>query len=200
MTIHHHPSDGSILAYANGSLKRTLSLAMGAHLEVCAACRESLARAEDVAGQLLDAAPVAEVEDGALAKLLERLERAEPLPSSPAPRPFREQLRHLGKKHWLAPGIWIHPILKLGAERAYFLGAEPGKTLPSHGHKGMEMTQVLEGEFFDGGMRYSPGDFLEAGEEIEHALQVGPGGPCVCLIASESVPRGLPGLLMRLIA
>jgi putative transcriptional regulator len=61
------------------------------------------------------------------------------------------------------------------------------------------MTLVLEGEFFESDLRYGPGDFLEAGDEIEHALLVGPDRPCVCLVASEGVPRGLPGLLMRLI-
>jgi putative transcriptional regulator len=199
MSIHHHPSDESILAYANGSLKRTLALALGAHLEGCAYCRESLAVAEELAGGWLEGAPAADVEESALASVLERLEM--PLQRAPlrTARPFTQRLQHMGRKHWLAPGIWMHPILKHGSERAYFLGAVAGKILPSHGHRGAEMTQVLQGEFFDAGTRYGPGDFLEAGEETEHALLVGPDGPCVCLIASDGVPRGLAGFLMRLI-
>ena len=62
------------------------------------------------------------------------------------------------------------------------------------------MTQVLTGEFHDGGTRYGAGDFLEADDDIEHSLMVGANEECICVIASQGVPRGLPGLLMRLIA
>ena len=44
------------------------------------------------------------------------------------------------------------------------------------------------------------GDFLEAGSDIEHSLMVGANEECVCVIASRGVPRGLPGILMRLLA
>ena len=36
MTIRHHPSDETILAFANGSLAETLSLVVAAHLDGCA--------------------------------------------------------------------------------------------------------------------------------------------------------------------
>ncbi|HVZ28629.1 MAG TPA: cupin domain-containing protein [Rhizomicrobium sp.] len=199
MTILHHPGEDVILAYANGSLKRALALVLGAHLESCALCRESLALAEELGGVYLLDAPPADLSGDALGHVLERLEK----PASPSisvARPFSRRVGEIGKRYWLAPGVWIHPLLKDGPERAYFLGAAPGKKLPRHGHKGVEMTQVLQGEFFDAATRYGAGDFLEAGEEVEHALHVGPDAPCVCLIASEGVPRGLPGLLMRLVA
>ena len=84
--------------------------------------------------------------------------------------------------------------------RVYLLGAAPGKALPCHGHSGLEMTQVLTGEFFDDGSRYGPGDFLEASSDVEHSQVVGANEECVCIIASHGVPLGLPGLLMRLLA
>jgi putative transcriptional regulator len=197
--IHHHPSDESVLAYANGSLKRTLALALGAHLESCATCRESLAVAEALGGAALDSTPAAELPEEAFARALERLDQVAPASTSTTPRPFAERIGTV-KQRWLAPGIWIHPILKDGAQRAYILGAAPGKMLPRHGHKGLEMTQVLKGVFFDSATRYGPGDFLEADEEVEHSLRVGPEEACICLVASEGVPRGLSGLLMRLMA
>jgi putative transcriptional regulator len=113
--------------------------------------------------------------------------------------PASLQSQTIGPKRWLAPGIWIVPILKDRAHgtRAYLLGAAPGKALPHHGHNGIELTQVLQGEFFDGSVRYATGDFLEADGGHEHHPLVGSGQECICAIASEGIPRGLVGLLMR---
>ncbi len=37
MSIHHHPSDQTLLNYANGSLKQPLRLVACVHLDACAA-------------------------------------------------------------------------------------------------------------------------------------------------------------------
>ena len=47
--IRHHPSDDSILSYANGSLGRPLALALGAHLDGCGQCCRTLGLAEALA-------------------------------------------------------------------------------------------------------------------------------------------------------
>jgi putative transcriptional regulator len=204
MRVHHHPSDQSILAYANGSLSRPLALVMGVHAKGCAECRHALDLAEALGGLFLDAAPPVELSAGAFSNVLERLEIPADGPQSdpPVAAPFSMGHESIGSRRWLAPGIWIRPIVKDRSEgvRTYLLGAAPGKALPRHGHRGIEMTQVLEGEFFDGGVRYGPGDFLEAGDEVEHSLRVGTDAPCVCMIASEGVPDGIAGLLVRLMA
>jgi putative transcriptional regulator len=206
--IRHHPSDDSILSYANGSLGRPLALALGAHLDGCGQCCRTLGLAEAVAGALLEDETPAELDERAFSKVLARLDApvagTAPPPAAAIAMPLPANLRHqrIGARRWLAPGIWIRPVLKDPAEgtRVYLLGAAPGKTLPRHGHSGVEMTQVLTGEFFDGGTRYGPGDFLEAGSEVEHSLMVGANEECVCVIASRGVPLGLPGFLMRLLA
>ncbi len=207
--IQHHPSDENILAYANGSLSRTLVLALGAHLDGCAQCCRTLTTAEAVGGVMLEAQAPAELDEQLLSELLTQLDA--PVAATPPPPPLvtlaislPANLRHqrIGARRWLAPGIWIRPVLKDPREgtRLYLLGAAPGKALPRHGHSGVEMTQVLTGEFHDGGTRYGAGDFLEAGDDVEHSLMVGANEECICIIASQGVPRGLPGLLMRLLA
>lgn len=205
--IQHHPSDENILAYANGSLSRTLALALGAHLDGCAQCCRTLTMAEAIGGAMLEAEAPAEMDERALSRLLTQLDApvaVTPPPPATLTIPLPANLRHqrIGARRWLAPGIWIRPVLKDRSEgtRLYLLGAAPGKSLPRHGHSGVEMTQVLTGEFYDGGTRYGPGDFLEAGSDDEHALMVGANEECVCVIASRGVPLGLPGLLMRLLA
>jgi putative transcriptional regulator len=208
--IQHHPSDESILAYANGSLSPALAIALGAHLDGCAQCCRVLTLAEAVGGTMLEAEAAAELDEQVFSKLLTQLDApVAPTPMPPPPAadiaiPLPANLRHqrIGARRWLAPGIWIRPVLKDRSEgtRLYLLGAAPGKALPRHGHSGVEMTQVLTGEFHVGGTRYGAGDFLEADDDVEHSLMVGANEECICLIASRGVPRGLPGLLMRLMA
>jgi putative transcriptional regulator len=206
--IQHHPSDENILAYANGSLSRTLALALGAHLDGCAQCCRTLNTAEAVGGVMLEAQAPAELDEKIFSELLTELDALVAATPPPPPVtlaiPLPANLRHqrIGARRWLAPGIWIRPVLKDANEgtRLYLLGAAPGKALPRHGHSGVEMTQVLTGEFHDGGTRYGAGDFLEAGDDVEHSLMVGANEECICIIASQGVPRGLPGLLMRLLA
>ena len=206
--IQHHPSDENLLAYANGSLSPALALALGAHLDGCAACCRTLAMAEAMGGAMLDAEAPAELKEQALSVLLTQLDTPVAATLSPPPVtfpiPLPANLRHqrIGARRWLSPGIWIRPVLKDSSEgtRLYLLGAAPGKAMPRHGHKGVEMTQVLTGEFHVGGTRYGAGDFLEAGDDVEHSLMIGANEECICVIASQGVPRGLPGLLMRLLA
>jgi putative transcriptional regulator len=206
--IHHHPSDENILDFANGSLSPTLALAIGAHLDGCAQCCGTVSLAEAVGGALLEAETPAEMDEAVFSQLVNRLDA--PMPNVAA-RPQTDltlmlpaNLAHqkIGGRRWLAPGIWIRPVLKDTAEgtRVYLLGAAPGKALPRHGHSGVEMTQVLTGAFYDGQTRYGPGDFLEASSGVEHSLMVGANEECICVIASKGVPLGLPGLLMRLMA
>ena len=206
MTIRHHPSDETVLAYANGSLTPALSLIVGAHADGCGTCREPVRLAQTLGGLFLYSLPPSEMNTGALAGVLRRLDGPEERTEPPARRsPLALDLppslhgQAIGPKRWLAPGIWVSPILKdrMHGTRAYLIGAAAGKALPHHGHNGIELTQVLQGEFFDGSTRYGTGDFLEADGGHEHHPLVGSGRECICAIASQGIPRGLVGLLMR---
>ena len=207
MTIRHHPSDESVLALANGSLPEALSLVVGAHVDGCAVCGKTVRMSETMGGVFLESASPTALNEGALSQVLARLDMPASLPKPAAfsqpqnviqlPPALRQY--PVGSRRWLAPGIWTRPILKdrVQGTRVYLLGAAAGKALPRHRHHGVEMTQVLEGEFFDDGVHFGRGDFLEADGGHEHRPIVGIDGDCVCVIASEGVPRGLVGLLMR---
>ena len=208
MTIRHHPSDETILAFANGSLAETLSLVVAAHLDGCAKCRATLGLAEAIGGFFLESAAPVEMNADALSRVLDSLETpvTESVPATLAgpddALALSPTLQHqrIGTRRWLAPGIWVRPILKDRADdtRTYLLGAAAGKAFPHHGHRGIELTQVLQGEFFDGDVRYGPGDCLEVEGGHDHRLVVGAQQECICVIASQGVPRGFAGLVMRL--
>jgi putative transcriptional regulator len=69
------------------------------------------------------------------------------------------------------------------------LRGRPGLQLPSHGHTGEEFTLVLKGRLFDDRGSYGPGDFDEAGAEIDHQPVVGPDMECICLAALDGDTR-----------
>jgi putative transcriptional regulator len=50
-----------------------------------------------------------------------------------------------------------------------------GKAVPDHGHRGTELTLVLQGAFLDGSDRFARGDIEIADESLEHTPDRGPG-------------------------
>jgi len=199
MSIRHHPSDISLMSYASGALSPGLSLAVGAHASVCALCRASIAGFEEAGGAYLDTLEPSALEANALSRVQEQL-NAPVRHADPAPMPATEfdslplpasvRAYGVGKRQFLAPGIWMAPILqdrKTGA-RALILGAAPGRKLPEHGHRGVEMTCVLTGSFTDKNGTYGPGDVLEIDEDTDHQPVIGE-MECICLIANDAPPR-----------
>ena len=69
------------------------------------------------------------------------------------------------------------------------LRGRPGLQLPAHGHTGEEFTLILKGRLFDDRGVFGPGDFDEAGAEIDHQPVVGPDMECVCLAAVDGDTR-----------
>lgn len=74
-------------------------------------------------------------------------------------------------------------------ERLWLLRARPGVAIPHHGHRGTELTLVLQGSFLDGEQRYVRGDVEEAGPEVEHDIRIGDGEECICLALTEGKLR-----------
>ena len=206
MTVLHHPVDETLLGYANGSLPFALALVVAAHLDGCQPCRQTVVLAEALAGAFLDRTPPNEIAPDALSRALERLDamvEAAPVPASgnyglELPPALARQ--RIGKRRRIAPGFWVRSIVKDidSGTRAYLLGAAAGKSIPQHGHQGVEMTLVVKGDFFDGDVCYGPGDFLQTDDSGSHRPIAGPEEECICAIASRGVPTGWLGLLIRI--
>lgn len=205
MTIRHHPSDASLVAYGAGSLPEGLSLAIATHLAFCPACRARVAEVEDIGGACLDDLPAESLADGALSAVLARLDD-EPPARAPAPRrravpspgpglPLPSPLSHYlgpslddGRWRRLAPGIRDIQVLPRDNRggNVRLLRIAPGRELPTHGHRGLEFTMVLSGSFTDEVGRFGPGDIAEADDELSHAPMSDTGEDCICLIATQA--------------
>jgi len=72
-----------------------------------------------------------------------------------------------------------------------------GTAVPDHGHRGTELTLVLQGAFKDEHDRFGAGDIEVANEEMHHTPVAEEGMDCICLSATDA-PLRFNGLLPRL--
>lgn len=186
MTPAHHPSDDILAAYAAGALDPGFGLVVGAHVEMCAACRRRLSAFEAASGEALAALPAAALAADAFAQTLSRLDAIQ----APAPvidrRPLIERLP-LAKKKWIAPGVWVSAVMTPHAKdnRVYVLHVGPGKPTARHTHAGAEFCTVLKGAYRDELGLFQAGDFAAADDALEHQPKVAGDEACVCLFATE---------------
>ena len=90
-------------------------------------------------------------------------------------------------------------ILKTGPQaRARLLYIPAGQSIPDHGHRGTELTLVLQGAFRDEDGRFGPGDLEIADEALEHTPIAEAGEDCICLAATDA-PLRFRGLLPRML-
>jgi len=199
MTLIHHADDATLMAYAAGAVTEGFSLVIAAHLENCSRCRDRVADAEGLGGELLAGLPKENLSDDGLAQVWARIaSQAEPesadrqrslthsdLPAVLAPY-FPEGL---GGIRWrtLAPGIRQHLLrnVESGSGTVRLLSIAPGTTIPHHTHGGSELTLVLEGCFADEIGRFQPGDLADLDSSVHHQPIADTEKRCVCLIATD---------------
>lgn len=206
-TIRHHVSDALLMAYAAGALPEAFSLVVATHVSMCDECRARLGAHEAIGGAVLDdcAAPLA---DGALAACLGRLGAPEARAAVQAlprgglfPQPLRDYVGgDLSAVKWRPLGMGVRQaLLRTGPEaRARLLYIPAGQAVPDHGHRGTELTLVLQGAFADATDRFGPGDLEIAGEELEHTPVAEAGADCICLAATDA-PLRFNSLMPRLL-
>ncbi|MCT8973326.1 ChrR family anti-sigma-E factor [Microbaculum marinisediminis] len=213
MSIHHHLDDATIMAYAAGTLREALCVAVAAHVAICPRCRAAVRAAEAAGGALLEEIDAVSLDADALDRAMARIETpaaARPAMPEPAPRPRDPRVpaplaRLIGggldevRWRWLAPGVRSYEIpVTPGAGSLRLLRIAPGKAVPEHGHGGTELTLILSGSYSDVTGHYGPGDVADLDEDVEHAPVVDSPEDCICLVATES-PTRFKGLIGRLL-
>ena len=199
--IAHHPSEPTLASYASGRLPEALALVVATHLGQCAACRASLATLEATGGALLDELPPVPLSGDALDRLLRRLD--DPPPARPPiinpdlPAPLNRA--RLGRWWPAGFGVRYRPLVTGGSAWGGLLLAQPNRSLPRHGHAGLELTCVLSGAFADANGEYAVGDLSEPTTDHDNPPVVIGSQPCLCVIASEGMRlRGLLGWAQRM--
>lgn len=208
MTIRHHVSEPLLMAYAAGQLPEAFGLVVATHLSMCDECRAQAAAYDAVGGSVIDRCGTVAMDDASLEAVLARLTDAPPAPRPAArrrtglfPTPLADVVGgDLAAVKWRPLGMGVRQAI-LPTERgasARLLYIPAGQAVPDHGHRGTELTLVLQGAFRDETDRFGPGDLEIATEELEHTPVAEDGADCICLAATDA-PLRFNRLMPRLL-
>ncbi len=211
--IRHHPEDDRLLALAAGRLPEGPALVVSVHLEGCGECRARLHTLQAVGGAVLDEAASAVLAADALERVLVRIDAPAPAtprtsvaaasPSSwPADVQWPASLRgsRVSDWRWMAPSMRFARINLPEAPQAslFLLRIGAGRSLPRHGHRGAELTQVLSGSFHDGRDTFAAGDLDDADYTVQHRPVVSTDAECICLVYLDA-PLRFDGRVARFV-
>jgi putative transcriptional regulator len=187
--------EAAMFDYSAGTLPAGPAFVVAAHLALQPKANQLVELFDATGGALLD-----EIEPVTLATpdWLETAEAAAPsLPQSAQTADVAHMLTTLDQGRWKRnlAGMLVKPVPGVAAQ---LLKLEAGRSVPHHGHHGLEFTLVLSGEFGDGHGTYRRGDLVIHDEDTEHQPCAVAGSDCICLI-SQTAPVRLNGPLGWLI-
>lgn len=208
-TIKHHLTDDLLMGYAAGTLPEAFSLVVATHVSLCDECRARLASYEAVGGAVLEETSdcaMAEDSFAATMRLIAKMPADERIETDGAgldhlfPKPLRDYVGgDVEAVHWKSVAGKVRqavlPTSRDASVRLLYIPA--GMAMPDHGHKGTELTMVLQGAFQDEDGLFARGDVEVADEEMEHTPVAAPGPDCICLVATDA-PLKFSGFLPRI--
>lgn len=196
MTIRHHLSDPLLIAYTAGNVSEAFGLVIATHVSMCDECRARLGAFEAVGGAVIEDGDVIAMSDGSLEAVMTRPSHADrgaaPKRLGNVPAPLADYVgADFADVKWRALGMGVRQaILKTGpGASARLLYIPAGQAMPDHGHRGMELTLVLQGAFSDSEDRFGPGDIEIATEDLEHTPIAEIGMACICLAVTDAPLR-----------
>ncbi len=205
MSPNFHPRPETLISYVAGTLPNAISCVVACHVSLCPECVDNVRRLEVLGGIMLKNLEAPPAEKAFTERATARLALGSPsraLPwRDPAPK-VEDPLLPQPLAHYLCMnseeipwktvvnGVRQHWVrLPKGAGQLRLLRLMPGKLLLEHTHTGMELTLVLKGVYGDHTGDYTRGDVIEWSEGYLHQPRSSGDQECVCLIATESVPR-----------
>ncbi len=199
--IKHHLNDELLMGYAAGVLPEAFSLVAATHISLCDECRARLAAYEAVGGAVLEVGsiPMAGSVEACLARATDR--PAAPRRRGAMPSPLLDYIGgDLSAVKWRPLGMGVRqailPTSRSASARLLYIPA--GVAVPDHGHRGIELTLVLQGAFRDSEDRFGVGDLEIAGEELQHIPVAEAGADCICLAATDA-PLRFKGWIPRVL-
>ena len=202
MNIRHHLEDDLLVSYASGALSEGWSIAVASHLALCPSCRERLATAESVGGEMLDALPPEPIDALAWDRVQTLIKASSPPQPAPAlasgtlhdlPQPLRDYVGgNIDAIKWRSLGKGASQMrIRTGDNQTQvrLLRIPAGKPVPEHSHGGRELTLVLSGSFHDEEGTFGPGDIEDADGSVLHQPIASPEADCICLAVTDKPLR-----------
>ncbi len=198
--IKHHLTEPLLMGYAAGTLPEAFNVVVATHVSMCDDCRAALAEYEAVGGEvMLETDPVAIAEDALTATMAmidaeKNTVTAAPKrkPSNIFPAPLQDYVSgDIDALKWRKVGGGVSQlVLKTSKDASVRLLRIPaGTAVPDHGHRGTELTLVLQGAFTDDDDRFGVGDVEVANEDLNHTPVAEVGVDCICLAATDAPLR-----------
>lgn len=186
--------DAALFDYATGTLPSGPAFVVAAHLALQPKARQLVGAFDAAGGTLLD-----EIEPVALAPPAWLNQDAQaPTDSAKRAPDMAHVLSSLDQGRWKRnlAGMLVKPVPGVDAQ---LLKLEAGRSVPHHGHNGLELTLVLSGSFGDGHGTYKRGDLVVQDEDSEHQPCAVASSDCICLISQTAHVRlnGPLGWLMN---
>lgn len=206
-TINHHLTDALLMAYAAGALPEAFNLTVATHISMCDDCRAHLGAFESVGGAVLEHADAVPMAEDSLSATMARIRSGAPVVTAPTPRatgifpaPLRDYIGgDLDDVRWRPIGMGVRQAIlrtsRNATARLLFIPA--GAAVPDHGHRGIELTLVLQGAFADETDRFARGDIEVANQDLHHMPVADIGEDCICLAATDA-PLRFRGLIPRI--
>jgi putative transcriptional regulator len=201
--IKHHPKPSLLLAFTQGQLSASLSIAISTHIDHCEHCMHQVLALQETSALALDE-NVAELEEWSDDDMISCIteEDYEVHPKQGAPIQFNikgsdytlpRALQSVQLSNWLKLGKLSRASIDLneGEVHTNLLHIEQGGTIPTHTHRGFELTVLLAGEFEDEHGKYVPGDFIWLNEANTHSPKTDSG--CLCLTVANDALHFVQG-------
>ena len=204
--IKHHLNDQLLIGYSAGSLPEAFSLIVATHISLCDECRARLAEFDAVGGQVMMQSQTAEMSEDGLAETLARIAGGAQAPAPTArrsgvfPRPLQDYVQgDVEAVKWKRVGGGVRQMILStdGQATARLLYIPAGVAVPDHGHRGTELTLVLQGAFEDETDHFGRDDIEIADEDLNHQPVAAHGADCICLAVTDA-PLGFSGIIPRI--
>lgn len=182
--------DALMAHYVAGSLPLAAHVLVASHLEMKDDNRFFVGGLEALAAQALeelDPAPFSH-RDQALAAIfsMPTVEVAQktivPQAASGLPRALRDFVgMDLADIPWRTrlPGFKEYDLGEIDGLETSLFWIRPGRAIPAHTHRGVELSLILEGAFKDTRGRFGPGDISVADDSVDHRPIAEKERPCI---------------------
>ena len=194
------------MAYSAGTLPEAFNLTVAAHISLCDECRARLGAFDSIGGAMLSSVEAPDMAHGSMQAALAAAKSGaaaplrEPRKSGILPAPLQDYVGgDLDAVGWRPVGMGVRQAIlpTKGGATARLLHIKAGAAVPDHGHRGIELTLVLQGAFVDDGGRFARGDIEIANEDLDHTPVADTGIDCICLAATDA-PLKFRGWIPRL--
>jgi putative transcriptional regulator len=206
MTVKHVLNEQLAMGYAAGVLPEAFDIVVAAHLSLSDESRALVSSYEAVGACLMEECESVDMKSNALASTLERIKKSDivverPNAKSVLPEPIQQYFGgDVDKVKWKSLGGGVkQAILRTDKKaQARLLYIPAGQSVPDHGHRGLELTLVLQGSFADEVDHFGRGDLEIANEDLDHQPVAGMDADCICLAATDA-PLRFNGLVPRIL-